>query len=210
MNYEYLRQKYKNDLNGMPGPQPLMAYSMSTDNVMRKIGLLAAGLALASHWSPCGFAALTSNAPVEVLFGDVETVFLKTESARRAMEITTRVFSKRDCVSHATILSEDGKIWCKRTNGEFYTQVFREKNVSLESLLNLRSATISELTNLLGKPMFVEGPIDHEITTIWWWRTCNGQPGAQFAAIEAIAGFNAVSSTRSNALFFAVRVGRRK
>ncbi len=178
---------------------------------MNNLGLSGISLACALSSASCVPGALVDIKPFEVHFGDAKTVFVENDNARRTLEGNARVLSRGDYLVDATTSDKHGRIWCKRGNGESYGYIFREKRVSLDTLMNLRSASFLELTNLLGQPVFTEGPTDHNWIGIGCWRTCNGKPGARFMAIEVLAGLKEGPATNAhNVAFLTVRIGHRK
>jgi hypothetical protein len=147
-------------------------------------------------------AGLESVTPVKISFHSPKIVFLRDSTAQEAAELTKEQFMPKEFVLNA-ITSEKGElIWCKKTTNEFYKDVFRQKDISEDVIVKIGRASESQLTAILGAPVFSEGPIDFCGTTICEWRTYNGKSGDQKVALQVAAGFRSGAGT--NAVFLIV------
>ena len=173
---------------------------------MKQAALFTFCVATVVCYDSNAMAELTSVPSLIVHLGLARTVFVKPEAGSQSLEITKRKFLQSDFVLDAKAREKGEAIWCKRVAGESYKDIFRQKDVSVKKLGSLKKASISELTGLLGEPVFMEGPMDSEGTMLYKWRTFNGERGDRMIALEAAAGFKGGSPT--NVLFLLLSVAK--
>jgi hypothetical protein len=125
------------------------------------ICVIAVFVAVAEVASQARAENVVAVEPVIVHFGPAHQVFVKPGVARKVIDETRSQFMGQQHTLDGIAQTKTGQTWCKRVSPNAYKDPFLVKNVSLKLLNAMESASASELTRLLGEPIFrrwTEGP----------------------------------------------------